>query len=181
MNRDQEWIQSLKNGQTATLDVIYLKYKTGFIDFAKRYPIAVDVALDVYQDSIIILYENILKGKLNQLKSSIKTYLFAIGKYQIFAYLKEESQFESLEDVELVENMTLFEIDTSEDRLKLLQQAYLQLGPKCQEVLKLFYYEGLNLEDIKNKLSYDSKNTVKSQKSRCLKQLKDTIQTNGNG
>lgn len=181
MNRDQQWIQSLKNGQKETLDVIYLRYKEDFLDFAKRYPVAADVVMDVYQDSIIILYENILQGKLNKLKSSIKTYLFAIGKYKIFAYLKVESQHKELQRDELVVNMNLFEIDTSEDRLKQLQQAYLLLGPKCQEVLNLFYYEGLNLEEIKNRLSYDSKNTVKSQKSRCLKQLKKTIQINGNG
>lgn len=181
MNRDQQWIQSIKNGQKETLDEVYLEYKGGFLDFAKRYPIADDIALDVYQDSIIILYENIIQGKLNQLKSSIKTYLYAIGKYKIFALLKVESKLESLQGDELVEDLTFFEIDTGEDRLKLLQKAYLQLGPKCQEVLKLFYYEGLKLEEIKEKLSYDSKNTVKSQKSRCLKQLKETIQANGKG
>lgn len=181
MNRDQQWIQSLQNGQTATLDVIYLQYKEGFIDFAKRYPVADDVVRDVYQDSIIILYENIIHGKLDQLKSSIKTYLYAIGKYKIFAYLKAESQHEELQGDDLLEDISLFELDTAEDRIKLLQQAYRKLGPKCQDVLKLFYYEGLKLEDIKVRLSYDSKNTVKSQKSRCLKQLKKMIQTNGNG
>lgn len=181
MNRDQQWIQSLKNGQKETLDVIYLQYKEGFLDFANRYPITVDDGLDIYQDSIIVLYENILRGKLDQLKSSIKTYLYAVGKYKIFARLKVESQHEALQGDELIEDMTLLEIETAEERLKLLQQAYLHLGPRCQEVLKLFYYEGLKLEDIKDRLSYDSKNTVKSQKSRCLKQLKDLIQTNGNG
>jgi RNA polymerase sigma factor (sigma-70 family) len=180
MNKDQQWIQSIKNGQKETLDEIYLEYKDGFLDFAKRYPIPADVVLDVYQDSIIILYENIIQGKLNQLESSIKTYLYAIGKYKIFAHLKVESKLESLQRDELVGEMTFFEIDTAEDRIK-LQKAYLQLGPKCQEVLKLFYYEGLKLEEIQIRLSYDSKNTVKSQKSRCLKQLKKTIQTNGNG
>src|SRR5690606_4660402 len=133
----------------------------------------------VYQDSIIILYENIIQGKLNQMKSSIKTYLYAIGKYKIFAHLKVEAQHEQLQGDELLGEMNFFEIDTAEERLKLLQQAYLQFGPKCQAVLKLFYNVGLKLEDINNRLAYASKNTVKSQKSRCLKQLKETIQTNG--
>jgi len=181
MNRDQQWIQSLKNGQKETLDVIYLQYKEGFHDFATRYSITTNDGLDIYQDSIIVLYENILQGKLDQLKSSIKTYLYAVGKYKIFARLKVESQHESLQGNELIEDLTSFEIETTEERLKLLQKAYLHLGPKCQEVLRLFYYEGQKLEDIKERLSYDSKNTVKSQKSRCLKQLRELIQVNGNG
>src|SRR5690606_28868566 len=154
MNKERQWIQSLQNGNTAILDEIYLQYKGGFLEFAKRYPIDPDVVLDIYHDSVIALYENIVQGKVNGLKSSIKTYLYAIGK---------------------------FKIDTAEERLKLLQRAYLQLGPKCQQMLHLFYYRGLKLDDIQREMSYESKDTVKSQKSRCLKQLKEIIQTNGKG
>jgi len=180
MNKEREWIQCLQDGNTAILDEIYLQYKGGFLEFAKRYPIDTDVVLDIYHDSVIALYENIVKGKLNGLKSSIKTYLYAIGKFKIFAYLKSPKQ-EELSGDELIEQISLFEIDTTEERLKLLQHAYLQLGPKCQQMLHLFYYKGLKLEDIQREMSYESKDTVKSQKSRCLKQLKEIIQTDGKG
>ncbi|MCC2598258.1 RNA polymerase sigma factor [Sphingobacterium sp. FBM7-1] len=180
MNKERQWIQSLQNGDTVILDKIYLQYKGGFLEFAKRYPIDPDMVLDIYHDSVIALYENIVQGKLNGLKSSIKTYLYAIGKFKIFAYLKSPKQ-EVLSDKELMEQINLFEIDTAEERLKLLQRAYLQLGPKCQQMLHLFYYKGLKLEDIQREMSYESKDTVKSQKSRCLKQLKEIIRTNGKG
>ncbi|TDO02784.1 RNA polymerase sigma factor [Sunxiuqinia elliptica] len=181
MNKDQQWIRSLQNGHQEILGEIYLRYKRAFLDFAKRYPIETDEVLDIYQDSIIILYENIKQGKLNRLKSSIKTYLYAIGKYKIFAYLKAKPKdSEHLQTIEAVEEMTIFEINTAEEQLKRLQQAYRQLGPKCQEVLRLFYYQGKTIEDIKNTLSYESKDTVKSQKSRCLKQLKEIVRNNEN-
>jgi RNA polymerase sigma factor (sigma-70 family) len=180
MNKERQWIQSLQNGNTAILDEIYLHYKGGFLEFAKRYPIDSDVVLDIYHDSVVALFENIVQGKFNGLKSSIKTYLYAIGKFKIFAYLKSPRQ-EELNGEELMEQIDLFEIDTAEERLKLLQRAYLQLGPKCQQMLHLFYYRGLKLEDIQREMSYESKDTVKSQKSRCLKQLKEIIQTNGKG
>lgn len=176
MNKERQWIQSLQNGHMSTLDVIYLQHKGGFLEFAKRYPIEMDVVLDIYHDSIIALYENIIQGKLNELRSSIKTYLYAIGKYKIFAYLKSTSQREEQLDDELIEEIALFEIDTAEERLKLLQGAFLQLGPKCQQVLNLFYYRGLKLQEIQHQMSYESKDTVKSQKSRCLQQLKKIIQ-----
>lgn len=181
MNKDHQWIKSLKDGDTTILDAIYLRYKNGFLAFAARYPISREVALDIYHDSVIALYENVVKGKLDGLKSSIKTYLYAIGKYKIFTHLKSNPvQEEQLVD-EPTEEMALFEIDTAEERLKLLQRAYLQLGPKCKQVLDLFYYHGLKLADIQRRLAYPSKDTVKSQKSRCLKQLKEIIRTNGKG
>ena len=178
MNKESQWIKSLQNGETATLDDIYLEFKGGFLKFAERYSLAPDMALDIYHDSIIALYENIRQRKLNNLKSSIKTYLYAIGKYKIFAYLKT-AQHKQFDDVELIEEIKMFEIETEEERLKLLQRAYLQLGKKCQQVLQLFYFNGLKLEDIQQKMAYESKDTVKSQKSRCLKQLKKIIQENG--
>lgn len=180
MNKEREWIRLLQDGNTAILDEIYLQYKGGFLEFAKRYSIEADVVLDIYHDSVIALYENIVQGKLNGLKSSIKTYLYAIGKFKIFAYLKSPKQ-EELSDEDVMGQINLFEIDTAEERLKLLQRAYLQLGPKCQQMLHLFYYKGLKLDDIQREMSYESKDTVKSQKSRCLKQLKEIIQTNGKG
>jgi DNA-directed RNA polymerase specialized sigma subunit len=50
-----------------------------------------------------------------------------------------------------------------------------KLGDKCQQVLKLFYYDGLTLKEIQHYLNYDNYNVVKSQKSRCLRALKDII------
>ncbi|MFC3196881.1 RNA polymerase sigma factor [Parapedobacter deserti] len=181
MNNDKRRIKSLKAGHTETLDELYRRYRSGFLEFCKRYAVAAEVALDIYQDSIIVLYENSKQGKLDELKSSIKTYLYAIGKYKMINYLNEQSRhhYQELQGDELVEELTLFETDTSESRLQLLRQAYLQLGPKCQEVLRLFYYEGLKLDAIQKQLAYDSKDTVKSQKSRCLKQLKQIVHANG--
>jgi len=180
MNRERRWVQALHNGDQRTLEMIYLQYKGGFIEFARKYPIAVDDVLDIYHDSIIALYENILQGKLSDLKSSIKTYLFAIGKYKIFAYLNRAAKQEMMPEDELVEEIDLYEMDTAEERLVNLQQALLRLGPKCRQMLTLFYYKGLKLEEIQHQMAYESKETVKSQKSRCLKQLKNIIRTDGN-
>jgi DNA-directed RNA polymerase specialized sigma24 family protein len=47
--------------------------------------------------------------------------------------------------------------------------------------LYLFYYRGMTLEDIQREMTYEAKDTVKSQKSRCLKQLKEIIGVNGKG
>ncbi|MEM9936719.1 MAG: sigma-70 family RNA polymerase sigma factor, partial [Bacteroidota bacterium] len=54
-------------------------------------------------------------------------------------------------------------------------QAYQQMGDKCRELLKLFYYRGFSIKEIVVETGYKDENTVKSYKSRCLKKLKETI------
>ena len=60
----------------------------------------------------------------------------------------------------------------------LLQIYFLKLGSHCQKILELFYYQEKKLGDIVNALGYDNKDVVKSQKSRCIKQLRKLIETN---
>lgn len=177
MNKDQEWIKAIARGETKALDRIYLAYKQEFIAFAKRYEVSSDDVLDIYQDCIIVLYENILKGKLITMSSSLKTYVFAIGKYKILAQLNGEAKNQKvgITENDVLASMELLEPETSEERIRQISAAIEHLGLSCQKILQLYYYQGLNLDEIQSKLGYESKDTVKSQKSRCLKQLKRLI------
>lgn len=80
-----------------------------------------------------------------------------------------------IEEINLFEEIDPYGMDLEDEKAILLQTAYRKLGQKCREVLRLFYYEGKKLDEIQQTLRYDSKDTVKSQKSRCLKQLKEIV------
>lgn len=85
MNNDSKnIIKLLREGDNSTLQKIYIDNRENFIKFAKKYNVERYRAVDIYQDSIIILRKNAMNGRINNLKSSISTYLFAIGKYKIF-------------------------------------------------------------------------------------------------
>ena len=53
-----------------------------------------------------------------------------------------------------------------------------KLGEKCREILELFYLQGMKLYEITEVQGYESKDVTKSQKSRCLKSLKQLISKN---
>ena len=57
----------------------------------------------------------------------------------------------------------------------MLQKGLNKLGDQCKKVLELFYYEEKKLDEIQSILGYTNKDVLKSQKSRCLKQLKELI------
>jgi len=172
-------LELLKKGDQATLQKIYEDNRNTFINFSKRYNISEDDAVDIYQDAIIALHENAINGKINTLKSSISTYLFAIGKYKIFQLLRNNKtvaleQNITIESTNEVLNVNFFD-EKLTNRQTLIKNNLEKLGNKCKEVLKLFYYQGYTLDEITKILNYSSKEVLKSQKSRCLKQLKKII------
>lgn len=176
---DKAVIEALKNKDQNALKYIYTNNRLAFIGFAKKYPITEEDVIDIYQDAIIALRENAIKGKIDNLKSELKTYLFSIGKYMIYDKLKQQKKIRLVEDgSNFIKNEELFSFNINSElttEQKQLHAAFKALGQKCKEVLTLFYYRGFDLEEIMNKLNYTNKDVVKSQKSRCLKSLKAMI------
>ena len=180
MNPDpKNIIDLIKQGDKVALEKIYLENREGFIHFARKYNVSEEDAIDIYQDAIIILRENAVNGKIDELQSNISTYLFAIGKYRIYQNFRVQSRTELTSDFNLVEENFDFDVNlygqvlTKEQRL--LKKYYGELGDRCKSILNLFYYQGYSLDEIRDILNYSNKTVLKSQKSRCIKQLKDLI------
>src|SRR5690554_138507 len=173
MNKDNYYLEQLKKGNLKVLDKIYLEYKKEFLYFAKKFNEDDEASLDVFQDCMIVLYENVCCGKLSELKSSLKTYLFSIGKYKLYR-INQENQKRNKEWAAEFHNETedLFEDEINEERMKLIKKAFDQLGKKCRQLLELFYFRGFDLEEIRNEMGLVNTNTAKSQKSRCLSHLR---------
>ena len=175
-------VELLKRGDKNTLERIYRENREGFVNFSKKYNVEEDEALDIFQDAIIVLRDNALSGKIDAMKSNISTYLFAIGKYKIYHNFRLRAKTEIRDDIDLFQENLDFNVNLSEDGLtneqKLLQKCFEQLGAKCKSVLSLFYNEGYNLDEIKEILNYSNKKVLKSQKSRCLRHLRDLVNKN---
>lgn len=175
-------IEALRKGDEKLFKKIYEDNRERFINFASRYDLEHEDVIDVYQDAYIIFYNNIVSGKLKELTSSISTYLFSIGKHLIFNTLKKSQRTVSLtnpinhEDVKL-ETITL-ETDTLSTEQKLLREHFALLGTQCKALLTLFYYRGFTIKEIVESTAYTNENVVKSAKSRCMKTLKERINSN---
>ena len=169
-------VERIKQNDTATIKKIYLENKLSFFKLANRYAIPNEVALDIYQDSIVALVENAKKNSIDDLKSSVSTYFIGIGKFMIFNYLKSKKTV----DLSEFENTTIVEPFIIEDnalneREIALKSAYEKLGEQCQKILSLFYFENKKLEEIQSILNYENKDVLKSQKSRCISHLKKSL------
>ena len=168
-------IDKISSGDREVLNVIYREYRSEFISWVVRqYSCSSEEAKDVYQTSVLILYENIVNKKLTHLTSSVKTYLFSIGKNKIREYKKGQNRLIS------EPNETMFQMvaededqkEVLEEQLKVAAASLEQLGDPCAQVLKHFYFDKLSMEQIADRLNYKNKETAKNLKHKCLKRLR---------
>lgn len=173
---DQYLLDKLKQGDLMAFDKTYITYKKEFFLFAQTFSVSDEDIADVYQDTIISLYENVKNGKLDILTSSLKTYLFAIGRFKLYRQMDRNKKVCYEEQIIYSsEEMKLFDIDMNEERKNVLKSAMGRLGDKCQKILDLYYYKGMTLDEAQQFLDYSTKDVLKNQKSRCLKQLKEFV------
>ncbi|MFD2037366.1 RNA polymerase sigma factor [Belliella marina] len=178
---DNNLLERLSFGDKIALEEIYRKYRDPFIQFAMKYHSDRNQVCDLYQDVIIALYEKSIKQKLQLSSGSLKTYLFSMGKFMLFTRLKKNATtdyIDSEKDRDLFESLVeSYEfIDEKDPQIILLERTIDTLGKKCQELLRLFYYEEKKISEIQEILSYNHTDVVKSQKSRCLKSLRESIE-----
>lgn len=173
-------LELLQKGSSEAFQKLYEAYKHDFFLFARKFKVASSDITDIYQDTFITFYENLINGKVTEFSSSIKTYLFAIGKFKIYAYLKNKSKLSLITMNEIYEPVLLdMDLDTDEltERQGLLKKYFQQLGEQCQLILELFYLKGNTLQDIREIENYQNTDVVKSQKSRCLSKLRKLIKS----
>ena len=175
VNAEKEVLIRLAKDDKSVLDALYKEYRDPFLNYFKRYALSEDALKDLYQETMIAFYQNGVRGKLKDLSSSIKTYIFGIGKYKAIDMIRKQKKNAELlnvsdefETIELEEK----ELTTEQQKLK---RHFTQLGESCQKMLTMFYYRGLDISDIVEIGGYKDANSVKSHKSRCVKQLRSLV------
>lgn len=177
MKDEQQLLAEIRKGNERVLDELYVVNKAKFLKYGGGILKDSTVLEDIYQDAIIAFYENVRKGKVMVLKSSISTYIISIGKFMIYRYLsklKSTTSLATFEDQEIdiafshyIENM-----EDEDETVSLLQRAIEKMGEPCSTLLKLFYYEDKENTEIVEQLGYANTDVVKSQKYRCMQSLK---------
>lgn len=149
-------------------------------------------AQDIFQDSFMMLWKEIQArriyvcdnyawrtdrtGNNRKMSASLKTYLMAIAKYKNYEQLREEEIYVPEPPVisaprEIPEE----EADESTSEW-IVGQCVNMLPPRCKHILTLFYYEGKSLDEILAiRGENQSKDGLKTGKSKCMKTLKDKI------
>ena len=177
MKDAEELIQRIRNRDSSAIKELYIMLRPMFINYFKTYSLVEEDLKDLFQEVMVIIYNHIMEGKYSESKSKITTYTLSIGRFKVIDHLKKVKKQQEIN--ELIKNdEPIIETQLEQEltfEQKALKQQFLKLGKRCKKVLTLFYYRGLTLSEIVIMENYKDVNTVKSQKSRCLKQLKELV------
>ena len=170
-----EIIQKIKSGGQTELGLIYEEHREEFLRWVvKEFSCSLDDAKDIYQLTILIFHDNIRLGKLEHLVSSVKTYLFGIGKNIVKENLRKQKRFIPISKEKWLKEHLIDEPTTKIDDAVFARakNALSKLGQPCQRLIELFYYEKKSIPEITIAMNYKNPETAKNQKCKCMARLR---------
>ncbi|MEM8894015.1 MAG: sigma-70 family RNA polymerase sigma factor [Bacteroidota bacterium] len=174
-----ELIRLVKEGDTEAIKPFYLSEKSGFKTWlSSKFEVQGEEINDLYQESMIILLENIRKGLLDQMSSELKTYLYAIGKHLVYNRYKQKRK--NADHLDALREHLVFHLDQGNDPereqwSKMMATVVEGLLEPCKSILLLFYYQNLKASQISRQLGYKNEGVVRNQKKRCIDSLKHRL------
>ncbi len=173
-------IENIRNGNHQQLALVYRSYQSEFIAWLMRdHKCSKDEAKDVYQTSIITLYDNIINGKLTVLTSNLKTYLYSIAKHKMYEFRRSESKLDrnlDTQEIEL-EDLENWDLQEKERNLDLMEKSLEKLGDPCKTLLELYYFHGMSMDEITAKVGYKNRATTKNLKCKCIVRLRKIFES----
>lgn len=166
-----DFLSMFQKDREKAISQIYGTYRSAFMFFARKYTNDEDLIIDAFQEAVIAFYQNATNGNITDVGSTIKTYLFSIGKFKLFSLLKKEAKYIPIENEVILDTKKQESIEIPEEIIN----AYDLLGETCKRIIVLFYYKRYSIDAIMNSMDFKNENTVKANKSRCIKQMRQLI------
>lgn len=167
--KDREILEKIVSGDEAALDYLYKKYYRMMTNIVLKNNGTEDEAKDVYQEALLAFWQKAASGKL-VLTSKISTFLYSICLNQWRKELDRKSRLSS-EEVDREEYQTHDE----KERYNIVMQCIGELGDTCKKILTYYYFDGLNMTDIAERLNFANTDTAKTKKYKCKKKLDSLI------
>ncbi len=178
--REHDVLERIRSGDNKAMEQIYNEYRNEFIGWSvENHSISEQDALDHYQDTITIFFEKVMNGTLQEIESSVKTYLFGIGKNRILQQFQKENTRQRHEEDVSEHYRFLAEKEINEIYTKASQTAsgmFSLLGDKCQEILKLFYFDKRSMTEIASLMNFKNEGVARTSKKRCLEKIRQEME-----
>jgi len=174
MLQKNQLIERLKQGDEQLLQEIYRENRLPFIHWImKQYTCELEDAKEVFQLSVVTLYDNIVNGKLQSLSSSLNTYLFSIGKNKMREWKRSQQKIDYQQNEFLFNHIGEAETTNQKEQLfSKVDEGLKKIGEPCKTLLELVYYNRLSMQLISTKMNYKNADTAKNAKYKCLQRLK---------
>jgi RNA polymerase sigma factor (sigma-70 family) len=176
----RDLLNAITTGNHHVFNSLYSSYRNEFVKYyIRKLKFTEEECADAFQEAIVILYENIRDGKLTEMTSTVKTYLFSIGKFKLLNILKKSQHHSNFCSYQLIngERNVLNGMEKKSDDeylIKLAQDLLSQLNNEERALLEQFYLNEKSLKDIAFELGI-TESAARKRKFDILKRLSSKI------
>ena len=198
---DYEYVAHIQEKDERTTERFYHECRKYFMNSYKAVFSRESIKEDIFHQSFVKLWTEIetgriflnedgricridRKGRVRMLTCKLKSFLIDIAKNDYREWLRKdrltlEDDFESFAHMVEISSAVKPEYDEKSLREAVITNCMYELPPRCKEILTMFYYNGMSLDEIiiargeKN----TSRNGLKTSKYKCMEALKAKVRT----
>lgn len=176
-NTNDWYLENLANGSPKGMEAIKNDCYPGIARFIKSHGGTEQDAEDIFMDGVVAIFRKTKAGPVT-LSCKFSVFLFQICKnlwYKQVRRKKFQSDIE-IEDAnpEYITEEWIPAIEKTA-RLSLLQEKFLKISAKCQELLRLSWHSEMSLQDIASSMGIEY-GTARKRKFDCNKKLTELVQ-----
>lgn len=176
-SEEQIW-KAFKDGSDEALSFIYYQYAPKLYNYGRQFCAEADQVKDAIQDLFCEMIQS--RGRLGD-TTSIKFYLYASLKRKLmrvqekqhkqFAFVGLEGGFE----LNISDGNDLFNQLFSADTSQIIKEACAKLPEKQREAIALYFFEGLNYEEIAQIMAMTKVKSARALVYRALESLSEDL------
>jgi RNA polymerase sigma-70 factor (ECF subfamily) len=175
---DQQTFERIKMGDKSALAEVYQDNRDSVISWITcKHDCSLEEAKDIYQDAIVIFYNNAAKGKISAINFSISSYLHEVVRRQFLNKLKKDNKMKRgfLDLLQATEDSPFEQEQVFEQKLEVVHRAIQELSEVCKQLIKLKYFANLDMQSICDQLGYKNAETAKNLKYKCMRILRRKV------
>ena len=154
--KEAEIFERICQGDEKALEYLYKKYYRMMTKMVISNSGTEQEAKDIYQEALLVFWQKSTSKNL-VLTSKISTYIYSICQNLWRKELDRKRRLTS-ETRDGEEHQDL----EKKEKARIMAECMDQLGETCKKVLMYYYYDGMSMQEIADKLGFANTNTAKT-------------------
>jgi len=183
LHGDASILERIRRGDEEALVTLYRENRGVIAGYVLHNHGTADDAEDLLQEAVVVLWERVRAGNF-EYTSKLSTFLFGVVRNMWLRRLarrrREMPEAAGREDPPDPDASPL-DLMMEDERTAALGAALHRLGNPCRELLLLYYYEELTMEQIAERMGFANADTAKSKKYQCKKALAQLVKAGYDG
>ena len=168
---EQDLFARICRGDEEALEVVYQKNYRMMVRMVTSNNGTEEEAKDVYQEAVVVFWQKANSGNL-VLTSKMSTYIYSICLNLWRKELERKKRYSNEE-----KDAKQYQEQEKEEKVKIIHEIMEKLDETCRKVLSYYYFDGLSMKDIAEKVGFANTDTAKTKKYKCKKKLDELIKS----